>query len=253
MSQSIEDILGQSFQGYNVDAFRSLFEQQPEYNAESYSLNSTDMGFDSPVLNSSFVHFMFLGKYGQYIINEADWEFGMVGKEFLGLKLLEDMRKEASLIGSASTKQQIELQIDRITQKWLSLLYGLTGVEQADFKLFLFDNFEFLIRNHLDVLPDFQESKIKLRCNGNEAVFLFLCLCEDFWGNDHKEQKRIMAKLEDTFMFNNQTAKGPTKLKNFEKTQNKYRNGGLSNIDGVIQSLNQLLQAGKTKFGNDHW
>ena len=61
-----------------------------------------------------------------------------------------------------------------------------------------------------------------------------------------------MAKLEDTFMFNNQTAKGPTKLKNFEKTQNKYRNGGLSNIDGVIQSLNQLLQAGKTKFGNDH-
>jgi hypothetical protein len=252
MSQSVEDVLSQSFQGYNVDAFRSLFEQQTEYNAESYSLNSTDMGFDSPVLNSSFVHFMFLGKYGQYIINEADWEFGMAGKEFLGLKLLEDMRKEASLIGSASTKQQIELQIDRITQKWLSLLDGLTEVEQADFKLFVFDNFEYLIRNHLNVLPDFQESKIKLRCNGNEAVFLFLSLCEAFWGVDNKEQKRIIAKLEDTFMFNNQTAKGQTKLKNFEKTQNKYRNGGLSNIDGVIQSLNQLLESGKTQFGNHH-
>ena len=250
MSQSIEDILSQSFQGYNVGAFRSLFEQQPEFNAETYRLTSNDMGFDSPVLNSSFVHFMFLGKYGQYIINEADWEFGMAGKEFLGLLLLEDMRKEASLIGSASTKQQIELQIDRITQNWLSLLDGLTGVEQADFKLFVFDNFEYLIRSHLDVLPDFQESKIKLRCNGNEAVFLFLSLCEDFWGVDYKEQKRIIAKLEDTFMFKNQTVKGQTKLKNFEKTQNKYRNGGLSNIDGVIQSLNQLLEAGKIKFGN---
>ena len=250
MSQSIEDILSQSFQGYNVGAFRSLFEQQPEFNAETYRLTSNDMGFDSPVLNSSFVHFMFLGKYGQYIINEADWEFGMAGKEFLGLLLLEDMRKEASLIGSASTKQQIELQIDRITQNWLSFLDGLTGVEQADFKLFVFDNFEYLIRSHLDVLPDFQESKIKLRCNGNEAVFLFLSLCEDFWGVDYKEQKRIIAKLEDTFMFKNQTVKGQSKLKNFEKTQNKYRNGGLSNIDGVIQSLNQLLEAGKIKFGN---
>jgi len=250
MSQSIEDILSQSFQGYNVGAFRSLFEQQPEFNTETYRLTSTDMGFDSPVLNSSFIHFMFLGKYGQYIINEVDWEFGVAGKEFLGLLLLEDMRKEASHIGSASTKQQIELQIDRITEKWLSFMDGLTGVEQADFKLFVFDNFEYLIRSHLDVLPDFQESKIKLRCNGNEAVFLFLSLCEDFWGVDYKEQKRIIAKLEDTFMFNNQTTKGQTKLKNFEKTQNKYRNGGLSNIDGVIQSLNQLLEAGKIKFGN---
>jgi len=77
-----------------------------------------------------------------------------------------------------------------------------------------------------------------------------LSLCEDFWGVDYKEQKRIIAKLEDTFMFKNQTVKGQTKLKNFEKTQNKYRNGGLSNIDGVIQSLNQLLEAGKIKFGN---
>ena len=61
-----------------------------------------------------------------------------------------------------------------------------------------------------------------------------------------------MAKLEETFMFKNQTAKEPTLLKNFEKTQNKYKNGGLPNIDGVIRSLSQLLEAGKTQFGNDH-
>jgi hypothetical protein len=53
-------------------------------------------------------------------------------------------------------------------------------------------------------------------------------------------------------MFQNQTAKEATKLKNFEKTQNKYRNGGLSNIDGVIHSLKQHLEEGKSMFGNHH-
>jgi hypothetical protein len=252
MKQTIEEMLSQSFHGFNIEAFRELFRSQPEFDADTNSLIDVEMGFDSPNLNSNFVHFIFLGKHGQYIINELDWEFGLVGKEFLGMKLFEDMRREAALIGPSSTKQQIELRIDRVVEEWLSLLNGLSDVEQADLKLFVFENFENLVKHHLDVLPDFQESKIKLRCNGNEAVFLFLSLCDGFWSNDKKEQQKIIAKLEDTFMFQNQTAKEATKLKNFEKTQNKYRNGGLSNIDGVIHSLKQHLEEGKSMFGNHH-
>jgi hypothetical protein len=252
MSQSIEDVLSQSFQGYNVDAFRSLFEQQPEYNTESYSLNSTDMGFDSPVLNSSFVHFMFLGKYGQYIINEADWEFGMAGKEFLGLKLLEDMRKEVSCIGPTSNKQQIQWRMNNVVRRWLPLLDGLTEEEQIEFESLVYSNFKFLIRSHIEALPDYEHTKVKLRCNGNEAVFLFLCLCEDFWlpntTENNAEVNRLIAKLEETFQFKHQRDKTPTDLGRFRATMRKFRNGELSNIEDLIDTFKDFFEEGKHKF-----
>jgi hypothetical protein len=124
MKQTIEEMLSHSFHGFNIEAFRELFRSQPEFDADTNSLIDVEMGFDSPNLNSNFVHFIFLGKHGQYIINELDWEFGLVGKEFLGMKLFEDMRREAALIGPSSTKQQIELRIDRVVRNGCLYLMG---------------------------------------------------------------------------------------------------------------------------------
>ncbi len=252
MSQSVEEILNNHWEGYDINAYRSQFESQPEYNPLTNCLTPPDWvgEFDSPNFNSGFVDFVFFGKYGSF--QESEVGFLDDKDDFLGMKLLEHIKGEVDTLLPTMSKEFLEKRISNILFYWHSVLTGFTEKELAEFDNLVIRHFEFRADSHLNRLPDFEQAKIKLRCNGNEAVFLFLCLCEDFWGNDHKEQKRIMAKLEDTFMFNNQTAKGPTKLKNFEKTQNKYRNGGLSNIDGVIQSLNQLLQAGKTKFGNDH-
>jgi hypothetical protein len=253
MSETIEDILSQCNEEYNISYYRKLFAAQDEFDQNSGSLvMPDDLKFDEPSFNTSFVLFVFVGKHGHPIINELEWTSGIVDPIHIGRDLLNDIDHQVNLIGPTSNKQQIEWRLNTVIRKWLPLLKGFTEDEQMEFEGLVHLNFEHLVRHHTEALPDYEHTKIKLRCNGNEAVFLFLCLCEDFGGNDKKEQKRIMAKLEDTFMFNNQTAKGPTKLKNFEKTQNKYKNGGLPNIDGVIKSLNQLLQAGKTKFGNDH-
>jgi hypothetical protein len=253
MSETIEDILSQCNEDYNISYYRELFAAQHEFDQNSGSLvMPDDLKFDEPSFNTSFVLFVFVGKHGHPIINELEWTSGIVDPIHIGRDLLNDIDHQVNLIGPTSNKQQIEWRLNTVIRKWLPLLKGFTEDEQMEFEGLVHLNFEHTVRHHTEALPDYEHTKIKLRCNGNEAVFLFLCLCEDFGGNDKKEQKRIMAKLEDTFMFNNQTAKGPTKLKNFEKTQNKYKNGGLPNIDGVIKSLNQLLQAGKTKFGNDH-
>lgn len=253
MSETIEDLLSQCNEGYNIPYYRKLFAAQHEFDQNSGSLiMPDDLKFDEPSFNTSFVLFVFVGKHGHPIINELEWTSGIVDPVHIGRDLLNDIDHQVNLIGPTSNKQQIEWRLNTVIRKWLPLLNGFTEDEQMEFEGLVHLNFEHMVRHHTEALPDYEHTKIKLRCNGNEAVFLFLCLCEDFGGNDKKEQKRIMAKLEETFMFKNQTAKEPTLLKNFEKTQNKYKNGGLPNIDGVIRSLSQLLEAGKTQFGNDH-
>ncbi len=252
MKQTIEEMLSHSFHGFNIEAFRELFRSQLEFDADTNSLIDVEMGFDSPNLNSNFVHFIFLGKHGQYIINELDWEFGLVGKEFLGMKLLQEMKKEVLLVGPTSTNQQIQWRMNNVVRRWLPLLDGLTEEEQIEFESFVHDNFKFLAKNHIEALPDYEHAKVKLRCNGNEAVFLFLCLCEDFWlpntTANNAEVNRLIAKLEETFQFKHQRDKTPTDLGRFRATMRKFRNGELSNIDDLIDTYKNFFEEGKHKF-----
>ena len=87
MELSIEEQLSQSYEGYNITAYRNLFENQLEFDKKTYTLISSEIDFDTPSLNSDFVTFMFVGKYGNYIINELDWSSGIVENYCIGLKL----------------------------------------------------------------------------------------------------------------------------------------------------------------------
>jgi hypothetical protein len=239
--------------GYDIEAFRKEFQKQPDFDFESYSLFIPEDGnFDSPNFNTSFVLFIFLGRNGQYLINEDDWKFGVVEKEFLGLKLLEDMQKELNYISALSTKQHIQWRMNNVVRRWLPLLEGLTEEEQIEFESFVYSNFEFLAYNYIEALPDYEHTKVKLRCNGNEAVFLFLCLCEDFWLPNTTANSpivsKLIAKLEETFQFKHQRGKTFTDLGRFRGTMGKFRNGELRNIDDLITTFNSLFEDGKKKF-----
>lgn len=249
----LNNMLNINHLGYDIEAFRKKFQEQPDFEIESQSLFIPEDGnFDSPNFNSSFVLFIFLGRNGQYLINEVDWEFGVVEKEFLGLKLLNDMKQELTYISSLSTKQQIQWRMNNIVRRWLPQLEGLTEEEQIEFESFVYSNFEFLARNYIEALPDYEHTKVKLRCNGNEAVFFFLCLCEDFWlpntTANNAEVKRLIAKLEETFQFKHQRDKIPTDLGRFRAIMGKFRNGELRNIDDLITTYNNLFEEGKHKF-----
>jgi hypothetical protein len=249
----LNNILNTNHLGYDIKAFRKKFQEQPDFDIESYSLFIPKYGnLDTPNFNSSFVLFIFIGRHGQYLINEVDWEFGMVEKEFLGLQLLKDMQQELKFIGITSTKQQIQWRMNNVVRRWLPLLDGLTEEEQIEFEGFVIDNFEFLVRDYLEALPDYEQTKIRLRCNGNEAVFLFLCLCEDFWLPNTTENNpivnRLIAKLEETFQFTHQRERTFTDLARFKGTMRKFRNGELRGIDDLILTFNSFLEEGKKKF-----
>jgi hypothetical protein len=241
-----------TYLGYDVAAYRKKFQDQPDFDYSTYSLYIPEDGdFESP-FNTTFVLFMFLGRNGQYLINEVDWKFGMVEKEFLGLHLLKDMKQELEFIGITSTKQQIQWRMNNVVRRWLPLLDGLTEEEQIEFEGFVYYNFEFLAHNYIEALPDYEHIKIKLRCNGNEAVFLFLCICEDFWlpntTVNNPIVSRLIAKLEETFQFTHQREKTFTDLTRFRGTMRKFRNGELRGIDDLILTFNSFFEAGKQKF-----
>jgi hypothetical protein len=247
----LNNMLNINHLGYDIEAFRKKFQEQPYFNLESYSLEiPEDEIFTN--FNPSFVSFLFIGMNGQYLINEVDWEFGVVEKEFLGLKLLEDMQKELNYISAISTKQQIQWRMNNVVRRWLPQLEGLTEEEQIEFESLVYSNFEFLAHNYIEALPDYEHTKVKLRCNGNEAVFLFLCLCEDFWlpntTENNAEVNRLIAKLEETFQFKHQRDKTPTDLGRFRATMRKFRNGELSNIDDLIDTYKNFFEEGKQKF-----
>jgi hypothetical protein len=249
----LNNMLNTNHLGYDIEAFRKEFQKQPDFDFESNSLFIPEDGnFDGPNFNPSFVLFIFLGRNGQYLINEVDWEFGMVEKEFLGLHLLKDMKQELKFIGITSTKQQIQWRMNNVVRRWLPLLDGLTEEEQIEFEGFVYYNFEFLAHDYIEALPDYEHIKIKLRCNGNEAVFLFLCLCEDFWlpntTVNNPLVSRLIAKLEETFQFTHQREKAFTDLTRFRGTMRKFRNGELRGIDDLILTFNSFFEAGKRKF-----
>ena len=123
----LNNMLNINHLGYDIEAFRKKFQEQPDFEIESHSLFIPEDGnFDSPNFNSSFVPFIFLGRNGQYLINEVDWEFGVVEKEFLGLKLLEDMQKELNYISAISTKQQIQWRMNNVVRPITNLTNPLT-------------------------------------------------------------------------------------------------------------------------------
>lgn len=252
ISDYLNNMLNQNSHGYDVNAFRKKFESQPDFDRETNSLYIPVEGTNEYPFNASFVGFIFLGRNGQFLINEIDWEFGLVDKEFLGLDLLKDMKNELSFITAISTKQQIQWRMNNVVRRWLQMLDGLTEDEQIEFESFVYNNFEFLARNYIEALPDYEHTKIKLRCNGNEAVFLFLCLCEDFWlpntTENNADVNRLIAKLEETFQFKHQRDKTPTDLGRFRATMRKFRNGELSNIDDLIDTYKNFFEEGKHKF-----
>lgn len=252
ISDYLNNMLNQNSHGYDVNAFRKKFESQPDFDRETNSLYIPVEGTNEYPFNASFVGFIFLGRNGQFLINEIDWEFGLVDKEFLGLDLLKDMKNELSFITAISTKQQIQWRMNNVVRRWLPMLDGLTEEEQIEFESFVYHNFEFLASNYIEGLPNYEDTKIKLRCNGNEAVFLFLCLCEDFWLPNEKQFSykigRLIAKLEETFQFKDQRLRTYKNLNRFRATMGKFRNGELRNIDDLITTYNNLFEEGKHKF-----
>ena len=248
MELSIEEQLSQSYEGYDISAYRNLFENQLEFDKKTYTLISSEIDFDTGSFNSDFVTFMFLGKNGNYIINELDWDSGIIENHHMGLKLLQSIKDEISFIGPNSSRDQISWRMEKVVENWLPLLTGLYESEEMDFRIFVYDNFEFYAKSYIDALPDYQNTKIKLSCNGNEAVFLFLSICACFEGNDYLEQKKVIEKLEDVFQFKNQTTKEYSNLKYFRRTSDKFKNGALTNVDSLIETIDGLLLARKQKI-----
>jgi hypothetical protein len=83
-------------------------------------------------------------------------------------------------------------------------------------------------------------------------VFLFLCLCEDFWLPNTTANSpivsKLIAKLEETFQFKHEREKKFTDLGNFKGAVRKFRNGELRNINDLLLTFNNLFMEGKKKF-----
>jgi hypothetical protein len=253
MSETIEDILSQCNEEYNISYYRKLFAAQDEFDQNSGSLvMPDDLKFDEPSFNTSFVLFVFVGKHGHPIINELEWTSGIVDPIHIGRDLLNDIDHQVNLIGPTSNKQQIEWRLNTVIRKWLPLLKGFTEDEQMEFEDLVHLNFNHMARHHTEAIPDYEQTKVKLKCNGNEAVFLFLCLCEDFWLPNTTANSpivsKLIAKLEETFQFKHEREKKFTDLGNFKGAVRKFRNGELRNINDLLLTFNNLFMEGKKKF-----